>query len=151
LRRASQMMKPMPTTRMIKISRMPMPIAASSRDSAQTVPGPLVRRKNLSNVRSGIRVQWALSFIDTDEFHVLLVRLDGDVSREECELDFEAADTAGDGYIEFKEFMAWWTNWATQLWNTRLLRNPGLPTEQALRMARAILSPPLPEGSIAFA
>ena len=59
--------------------------------------------------------------------------------------------TAGDGYIEFKEFMAWWTNWATQLWNTRLLRNPGLPTEQALRMARAILSPPLPEGSIAFA
>jgi hypothetical protein len=91
---------------MIKISRMPMPIAASSRDSAQTVPGPLVRRKNLSNVRSGIRVQWALSFIDTDEFHVLLVRLDGDVSREECELDFEAADTAGDGYIEFKEFMA---------------------------------------------
>lgn len=49
-------------------------------------------------------------FIDTDEFHVLLVRLDGDVSREECELDFEAADTAGDGYIEFKEFVAWWTN-----------------------------------------
>ena len=49
-------------------------------------------------------------FIDTDEFHVLLVRLDGDVSREECELDFEAADTAGDGYIEFREFVAWWTN-----------------------------------------
>jgi len=49
-------------------------------------------------------------FIDTDEFHVLLVQLDGDVSREECELDFEAADTAGDGYIEFREFVAWWTN-----------------------------------------
>ena len=49
-------------------------------------------------------------FIDPDEFHVLLVRLDGDVSREECELDFEAADTAGDGYIEFREFVAWWTN-----------------------------------------
>ena len=49
-------------------------------------------------------------FIDTDEFHVLLVRLDGDVSREECELDFEAADTAGDGFIEFREFVAWWTN-----------------------------------------
>jgi calmodulin len=49
-------------------------------------------------------------FIDQDEFHVLLVRLDGDVSREECELDFEAADTAGDGFIEFREFVAWWTN-----------------------------------------
>jgi hypothetical protein len=26
-------------------------------------------------------------------------------------LDFEVADTAGDGYFEFKEFVAWWTNW----------------------------------------
>ena len=49
-------------------------------------------------------------FIDQDEFHVLLVALDGDVSREECLLDFEVADTAGDGYIEFKEFVVWWTN-----------------------------------------
>ncbi len=49
-------------------------------------------------------------YIDRDEFHVLLQVLDGDVSREECELDFEAADTAGDGYIEFKEFVAWWTH-----------------------------------------
>jgi calcium-binding protein CML len=49
-------------------------------------------------------------FIDQDEFHVLLTALDGDVSYEECQLDFEAADTAGDGYIEFKEFVAWWTN-----------------------------------------
>ena len=49
-------------------------------------------------------------FIDQDEFHVLLVVLDGDVSRAECLLDFEAADTEGDGYIEFKEFVAWWTN-----------------------------------------
>ena len=49
-------------------------------------------------------------FIDQDEFHVLLVVLDGDVSREECLLDFEVADTAGDGYIEFREFVAWWTN-----------------------------------------
>ena len=48
--------------------------------------------------------------IDQDEFHVLLKVLDGDVSRAECLLDFEAADTAGDGYIEFKEFVAWWTN-----------------------------------------
>lgn len=49
-------------------------------------------------------------YLDTGEFHVLLQALDGDVSFEECLLDFEAADTAGDGYIEFKEFVAWWTN-----------------------------------------
>jgi Ca2+-binding EF-hand superfamily protein len=49
-------------------------------------------------------------FIDQDEFHVLLETLDGDVSRAECLLDFEHADTAGDGYLEFKEFAAWWTN-----------------------------------------
>jgi calmodulin len=49
-------------------------------------------------------------FIDQDEFHVLLEALDGDVSRAECLLDFEVADTAGDGYIEFREFVAWWTN-----------------------------------------
>jgi calcium-binding protein CML len=49
-------------------------------------------------------------FIDTDEFHVLLNKLDGDVSRAECLLDFEVADTEGDGYIGFKEFVAWWMN-----------------------------------------
>lgn len=49
-------------------------------------------------------------FLDPGEFHVLLQALDGDVSREECQLDFEAADTTGDGYIEFREFVAWWTN-----------------------------------------
>ena len=49
-------------------------------------------------------------YIDRDEVHVLLEELDGDVSRAECLLDFEAADTAGDGYIEFREFVAWWTN-----------------------------------------
>ena len=49
-------------------------------------------------------------FIDPDEFHVLLEKLDGDVSRAECLLDFEVADTEGDGYIGFKEFVAWWTN-----------------------------------------
>ena len=48
--------------------------------------------------------------IDHDEFHVLLVALDGDVTLAECLLDFEVADTEGDGYIEFKEFVAWWTN-----------------------------------------
>src|SRR4029453_1338361 len=49
-------------------------------------------------------------FLDHDEFHVRPGALDGDVSFDECLLDFENADTAGDGYIEFKEFVAWWTN-----------------------------------------
>jgi calmodulin len=49
-------------------------------------------------------------FLDQGEFHVLLQALDGDVSREEMLLDFEVADTTGDGYIEFREFMTWWTN-----------------------------------------
>jgi len=49
-------------------------------------------------------------FINPEEFHVLLIKLDGDVSREECLLDFDVADTEGDGYIGFKEFVVWWTN-----------------------------------------
>jgi calcium-binding protein CML len=49
-------------------------------------------------------------FIDREEFHVLLNKLDGDVSREESLLDFEVADTEGDGYIGFKEFIVWWTS-----------------------------------------
>jgi calcium-binding protein CML len=49
-------------------------------------------------------------FIDREEFHALLMKLDGDVSREECLLDFEVADTEGDGYIGFKEFIVWWTS-----------------------------------------
>ena len=50
-------------------------------------------------------------FIDQDEFHVLLREaLDGDVSRAECLLDFEVANTTGNSYIEFREFVAWWTN-----------------------------------------
>jgi calcium-binding protein CML len=49
-------------------------------------------------------------FLGREEFHALLQVLDGDVSVEELLLDFEVADTAGDGYIEFKEFVAWWTN-----------------------------------------
>jgi hypothetical protein len=34
----------------------------------------------------------------------------GDVSREESLLDLEVADTEGDGYIGFKEFVVWWTS-----------------------------------------
>ena len=49
-------------------------------------------------------------FIDRDEFNFLLERLDGDVSCAECLFDFEVADTEGDGYIGFKEFVVWWRN-----------------------------------------
>jgi Ca2+-binding EF-hand superfamily protein len=49
-------------------------------------------------------------FIDPAEFRTLLEVLDGDVSSAECQLNFEHADTEGDGYIGFKEFVAWWTN-----------------------------------------
>ena len=48
-------------------------------------------------------------FIGPEEFHALLIKLDGDVSREVCQLDFDVADTEGDGYIGFKEFVVWWT------------------------------------------
>jgi Ca2+-binding EF-hand superfamily protein len=47
-------------------------------------------------------------YIDREEFHALLQKLDGDVSPAECELDLEFADTEGDGFIGFKEFMVWW-------------------------------------------
>ena len=46
--------------------------------------------------------------IDIAEFHQLLMDLDGDVSREECELDFLVVDVNEDGYISFEEFSAWW-------------------------------------------
>ena len=49
-------------------------------------------------------------FIDRGEFHALLMKLDGDVSAAECLLDFENADTEGDTYIGFKEFIVWWTS-----------------------------------------
>jgi calcium-binding protein CML len=49
-------------------------------------------------------------FINPEEFHALLIQLDGDVSREECLLDFDVADTEGDGFIGFKEFVVWWTS-----------------------------------------
>lgn len=48
--------------------------------------------------------------IDLHEFQVRLNVLDGDESRAERELDFEVLHTEGDGYIELKEFVAWWTN-----------------------------------------
>lgn len=49
-------------------------------------------------------------FIDCNEFHALLIKLDGDVSQGEAQLDFEVADTEGDGFIGFKEFVVWWTS-----------------------------------------
>ena len=48
-------------------------------------------------------------YIDREEFHALLRQLDGDVSSAECLLDLEIADTEGDSYIGFKEFVVWWT------------------------------------------
>ena len=38
-------------------------------------------------------------FIDSAEFGALLEELDGDMSSAECQLNFEAVDTEGDGYI----------------------------------------------------
>jgi len=49
-------------------------------------------------------------YIDREEFLALLRKLDGDVSREERDLDLEIADTEGDGFIGFKEFIVWWTS-----------------------------------------
>jgi len=49
-------------------------------------------------------------YIDREEFHALLRQLDGDVSDAECQLDLEVADTEGDSYIGFKEFLVWWTS-----------------------------------------
>ncbi|HVY80309.1 MAG TPA: EF-hand domain-containing protein [Steroidobacteraceae bacterium] len=49
-------------------------------------------------------------FLDREEFHALLKKLDHDVSSAECLLDLEVADTEGDGYIGFKEFIVWWTS-----------------------------------------
>jgi hypothetical protein len=39
-----------------------------------------------------------------------LAEIDGDVSRAECLLDFQAVDTRGNGYIGFQEFAVWWLN-----------------------------------------
>src|SRR5678816_2305999 len=145
------MMKPIPSSKMMTISRMPMatpmtlpPVTRADRTCSfgapqESVKPPGFRRGSVGLKHALLRLaamalhggttmttdplQLADSrrvfdlfdlngdgFIDQDEFHVLLVRLDGDVSREECELDFEVADTTGDGYIEFREFVAWWTN-----------------------------------------
>jgi len=49
-------------------------------------------------------------FIDVNEFHALLLKLEHDVTQGECLLDFEEADTEGDGFVGFKEFVVWWTS-----------------------------------------
>jgi calmodulin len=48
-------------------------------------------------------------WIVESEFIALLQSLDGDLSRDECLLAFEATDDDGDGKISFEEFMEWWT------------------------------------------
>ncbi len=47
--------------------------------------------------------------ISFDEFVALLADLDGDMSREECQLGFDAIDTNYNGSVSFDEFVAWWT------------------------------------------
>ena len=59
---------------------------------------------------TGQSMSYRLYDFNPEEFHALLIQLDGDVSREECLLDFDVADTEGDGYIGFKEFVVWWTS-----------------------------------------
>ena len=49
-------------------------------------------------------------FIDLNEFHALLLKLERDVTQGECLLDFEEADSEGDGFVGFKEFVVWWTS-----------------------------------------
>jgi len=48
-------------------------------------------------------------FINPEEFHALLIKLDGDVSRKNA-ARLRYRRYRGDGYIGFKEFVVWWTN-----------------------------------------
>ena len=47
---------------------------------------------------------------ETDEFANAHSNLAGRCEFATGLLDFEEADTEGDGYVGFKEFVAWWTN-----------------------------------------
>lgn len=47
--------------------------------------------------------------IDFEEFCRLLTDLEADMSREECQLGFQAIDTDNDGVVSFEEFIDWWT------------------------------------------
>jgi len=47
--------------------------------------------------------------ISFEEFVALLADLNGDMSREECQLGFDAIDTDYSGSVSFDEFLTWWT------------------------------------------
>jgi Ca2+-binding EF-hand superfamily protein len=76
------------------------------------MPGPELTNQQMVELRKAFDSVDANGdgFIDRGEFHALLKKLDGDVSEAECLLDFEIADTEGDTYIGFKEFIVWWTS-----------------------------------------
>ncbi|HZL92625.1 MAG TPA: EF-hand domain-containing protein [Vicinamibacterales bacterium] len=47
--------------------------------------------------------------IEADEFIDMLDELEANMSEEEAKIGFQDIDTNDDGLIDFKEFVAWWT------------------------------------------
>lgn len=47
--------------------------------------------------------------IEVDEFIDMLDELEANMSEEEAKIGFQDIDTNDDGLIDFKEFVAWWT------------------------------------------
>lgn len=48
--------------------------------------------------------------IDRDEFTQLLDALGAEMSAEEASIGFEIIDADGNGVIEFREFLDWWSS-----------------------------------------
>jgi calmodulin len=47
--------------------------------------------------------------IELDEFIDMLDELEANMSEQEAKVGFQDIDTNDDGLIDFKEFVAWWT------------------------------------------
>lgn len=47
--------------------------------------------------------------IELDEFIDMLDELEASMSEQEAKIGFQDIDTNDDGLIDFKEFVAWWT------------------------------------------
>jgi calmodulin/calcium-binding protein CML/plastin-2 len=47
--------------------------------------------------------------IELDEFIDMLDELEAEMSEQEAKVGFQDIDTNDDGLIDFKEFVAWWT------------------------------------------
>jgi len=47
--------------------------------------------------------------IELDEFIDMLDELEASMSEEEAKVGFQDIDTNDDGLIDFKEYIAWWT------------------------------------------